>query len=87
MSKVITLTILITLLIFKISFSQPDAINYGCGLTTPAISSTPFKPTRTPVDGQYLKVLIVYVTFADDNYQGINSFCTKSQFHQTEEYL
>ncbi len=39
-----------------------------CGTTGDGTQSlTPFKPTQSPGQNQYLRVLIVYVTFADDN--------------------
>ena len=72
--KFIVLRICIVLLLVsgalnKAPLSQPL---YGsCGVKDISDknfgSNFPFKPTRTPLPGQSLKILIVYVTFADDN--------------------
>ena len=38
-----------------------------CGTTQGVTSTTPFKPTQSPAQNEFLKILIVYVRFAGDN--------------------
>ena len=38
-----------------------------CGTTEGVSSTTPYKPTQSPAQNEYLKILIVYIRFADDN--------------------
>lgn len=65
MNQIIKFIICIILLLqCYLIFSQQ---NTDCGLLSSSSSTTPYKPTRTPVFGQALKILIVYVTFSDDN--------------------
>lgn len=58
----------------KISTAQDSEPGDICG-TTELTYGKLHIPTSTPEDGQYLRVLIIYVTFPDDNEEGQEGVC------------
>ena len=50
-----------------------------CGTTQSVSSTTPYKPTQSPIQEEYLKILIVYITFDDDNSDDPYNFWPKHQ--------
>lgn len=56
---------LFILLSFSEIFSQ---VNYDCAFNLSSVTGYPVKPSKTPVFGENLRCLIIYVTFPDDNF-------------------
>lgn len=72
--KSIIINLCVSLIFISSIFTQPMT-DFKCGVTTANILPPPvnFKPHKTP-NTTSLKILIVYITFADDNEPGNQGF-------------